>query len=250
MPLILSNYLISKELVDKLDLTYEIKMRKNLYYGDLLFKSDKIFLYANLLNILKLYNLNIDERIIKNIEIIKEKSITYIKNHDYNRELMMLMLNLITSVNIYEKTEPYFNYFKGYDANLLKRDIDYLYNLYEKTSYEPTKNNLTKVFDKAFDITFDILDFIKYILNIGPKIPVGDRIFEITLKEFKKILSMSNINKLNKKYTSYSYTKNTCVSESFIASPIYGEESYLDIIEEVKNISEKDCVDYLNKLLK
>lgn len=48
-------------------------MRKTLFNGDLLFKSNSVFLYSNILNILKLYNLNIDKRVIDNFDIIKEK---------------------------------------------------------------------------------------------------------------------------------------------------------------------------------
>lgn len=250
MPLILSNYLISNEIIETLDSTYEIKMRKTLFNGDLLFKSNSVFLYSNILNILKLYNLNIDKRVIDNFDIIKEKSIIYIKNHNYNRDHMILILTLICAINLENKTKPYFNFFKGYDPIILQRDIDFLYNLYKESGIDASKNNLTKIFDKSFEITFDTFDFIKYILNIGPKIPVGDRIFEVSISEFKKILSMSNINKLSKKHTEYFYTKNTCVSEAFIASPIYAEASYLDIIEEIKKKNEKECTEYLNKLLK
>lgn len=248
MSLLLTNYNMSQKILDTLDKTYELKLRNKLFNGDLLFKSNKVFIYANILNILNMHN-NLDKRIIDKIDIIKEKSISYIKKNNYNKEYIILMISLITSVNIYKKTEGYFESIKEYDDIIFKRDIDYIYN----NTYnfvDPTKSNLSKTFDKAFNITYDIYDFIKYILNEGPLLPIGDRIFEYYLNKFKNILSISNINKLIKKYNIYAYTKNTCVSDSFIKSPIYNDLSFIDLIDEIYNDTLIEINKYLDLIFK
>lgn len=264
MPLIMTNFLLANRLLNELDKTYEINIRKNLNNGDLLFKSDKVFTYSNFFEIVKFYDLRINKNNSYDLydslnkeetfQNIIDNSISYIKSNSFNKDNIILLLSIITAYNIKKVTDPYFLHFKekfSWDINIQSRDADYYYSL--DNCEINLSIPLTKTFDKSFIYSFIDFDFIKQIFNNNLWFPLGDKLFEKSLDGFRKYLSKKKLSKVIKNpYPFYFYVedKKTLTNKEFLKSKHFENNSFYDLLEIAYNNSLNQANKILTKIYK
>lgn len=253
MPLIMTNYIITSNIIKKLDLNYEVDIRKKLDNGKYLFKSDKIFLYSNFLEIIDAYHSNysitnkiLDENIWGNI---LSNSTEYIRKNHYNKENILFLLSIMITRNIRLKTKYYFDFYQDkykWNSDILMRDHDYYYASLN-SNYDLTKP-LINNFTKAFNYDFNDSDFIKNLINDNLYFPLGDRLFFASTNEFKKIISKKSSHKTLYKKFYYTNEKKNLTNKEFLNSPHYNKTSYNDLLESIFIDSYNDALEILQKI--
>ncbi|MGM9971913.1 MAG: hypothetical protein ACI35W_05845 [Anaeroplasmataceae bacterium] len=250
MPLTMTNYLLTTKLLNYLDETYETATRKKLNNGDMLFKSDKVFLFSNFFEVLNIenkysiYDSFLDDKIFKNI---KDITIKYIKNNHYNKENIIFIISIITARQIKIHTDLYFNYFNekfSWDNNIQSTDADYYYTV-DNSNYD-FKTPLAQKFDKSFILDFDDYDFIKSIINDSLFFPLGDKLFLEQANKFQKILSHKKASFSKYKYYYYKKEKNTLTNKEFLKAKHFKNNSFYDILEDAYNDAYKEAKSLLN----
>ncbi len=199
MPLLLTSYKFVSDILNLLDEKYEVSKRKTMPRGDIMFKTDKCFMYSNIFNIFSINDkYSISKRLLNSLDELELKTIQYIKNEKYDTRVILMSISLLS---IKELDKSLSKTFDNYSLSDL-RDIDYLFA--KKNNLDPY--SIIKTFDKSFIADFKELDFISFIVNEEIKFPLADKIFEDNLKKLHRILSYNKIERiLNKKYNNYYY---------------------------------------------
>lgn len=234
MPLLLTSYKFYQDILDNLDKKYETSKRKNMENGNTMFKCDKPFLYANIYNIFEFNDkYQISKRLIKQIDNIDDNAYQFIKNHNFDREIVLMSIALLSIQKLYNGISDYIKDYTAYDI----RDLDYMFA--KKSGLNPL--NISNDFDTSFISNFNELDYIKFIVNNEIKFPLSEIIFEDNLCKLNKILKYRGIKKMfNKKYSAFYYDKfdgkNINIIEFDKLYQSILDDTYLRIVKFLNNI--------------
>lgn len=238
MPLLITNYVFYTRLLEKLDSDFEVKLRSKTPNGDLMFKTDRGFLYSNIMPIIRVNNthnlVDLKYNRFENLQVQKT---------NYDREIILMNIAIIASSILEESIKPYMAEIKGYDDSVIERDIDILVAKNNAISLE---KRLTKTFDKSFIVSFKELDYIKYLFNRQQFFPLADIYFENNTRYLKKLL---NKKVYSKKTKLYNYKAKINLSDEFINSKVYKNKSLNNVIDEAFNDAYLEIEKYLKGLL-
>ncbi len=181
MNLNMTNYIFQTKVLNSLDA---------IYYEKLNFNLNKVFSYANLLNIYSNYdNYNIDKKLLTKTKDLVYSMIKYIKNNYYNENNSLILYSIVSSIVLNK-------YLKDYDITN-NYDLDYAYSLH--SSYNLDNFNMVTFFDKSFIFDFYDLEFLRYNINKVYFFPYADKILLKSIKKYKRKINKKNIfNKLYK----------------------------------------------------
>lgn len=237
MPSLVTSALFYKKLLEKLDNSFELKLREKMSTGDILFKTEKHFLYGNISNIIETNNPH-------KLKPLGYKNLDnkYIINHDFDKDLMLINIGIISSAVLNKYLSIYFSSLSGFNAEIARRDIDIIY-----AKSAGISKNIIKEFDKSFITTFKELDFIKHQYNKQYFFPVGDLYFENALRLLKRLLGKKI--RFTKKSKLYNYKAKPGLSDEFINSKVDSNKSFIDIIDIALESAYKESVNYLKGLL-
>lgn len=241
MALLITNYLLFDKVLKKLDLSFETSRRMKTQNGDLMFKTKKAFLYANINSISLVENkhnlVDIDYKLFKN---------KYIADKNFDHDMILMNIGIISSTILKECTLDYFSNLKGFDKLTFSRDIDILMG---KSNGIDLDKGLNKVFDIDLNIVFKELDYIKFLLNDQQFFPLGDVHFENNINTLKRLFRKKRFFK-NNNLKEYLYHSKCSMSDEFINSKVYNNtKSFNDIFNEAFDKAFKEIDKYLKGLL-
>ncbi|MGL4949937.1 MAG: hypothetical protein ACRC5M_06115 [Anaeroplasmataceae bacterium] len=188
MSLYITNYLFTKKIIDTLDKKYKA-----------LIDNEKLFTYANFINILDLYNLSVIKKndkyhLSKNIYesnkyFLISTMCSYIKQNNYSNENVLLLYAMICNISIRKHLEPCFIS----EKDKIKYD-NYVYSL--NKSFSSSKVKISKRFRNAFLFSYTDFDFINEFMSKVCLFKSSEGILKISLKKLRKLLKTSRFNKI------------------------------------------------------
>ena len=201
MPLLLTSYIFTTKVMDKIDKNYEIKKRQTIKDGNKMFTSDKFFLYSNLLNILSINDkYDVAKKLLDSLDELEGDTSEYIMKNRFDKNIILISSSLIC---MYSFNKSYEEYLKKYNEEDI-RDLDYMFS--SKNDLNPL--NILNDFDKALLVEFKEYDFIKFLINKEIHFPYGEKQLENNLKTLKKVLKYNFlIQPFHKKYKPFFYNK-------------------------------------------
>ena len=201
MPLLLTSYIFTTKVMDKIDKNYEIKKRQTIKDGNKMFTSDKFFIYSNLLNILSINDkYDVAKKLLDSLDELEGDTSEYIMKNRFDKNIILISSSLIC---MYSFNKSFEEYFKKYNEEDI-RDLDYMFS--SKNDLNPL--NILNDFDKALLVEFKEYDFIKFLINKEIHFPYGEKQLENNLKTLKKALKYNFLSQpFHKKYKPFFYNK-------------------------------------------
>ncbi|MCR5706510.1 MAG: hypothetical protein K6G48_06925 [Acholeplasmatales bacterium] len=201
MPLLLTSYIFNNEIFDMLDKEYEVKRRQSLAHGSTMFKTNKSFLYSNILDILSIEDkYNVSKRLLESLDELEAATYEYILARKFDTQIIQIGLSLIIQKSLYDEIEDLISTYSKEDI----RDLDYM--VAKKHSVPVT--NLAKEFDESFVVEFKEYDFIKFLVNKETSFPLAEKVLERNLNLLSKALKRNRLQQVfHKKNVEFYYNK-------------------------------------------
>lgn len=236
MPSLATNTAFYMMLLEKLDNEFEPKLRAKMQNGDIMFKTDKPFLYANIQEVINLNNYHM-------IKPLEASFLFEVPNDTrYDHDVILMNIGIISSLTLLEHLAPIFTEISGLSVESAQYELDLAFHKSQ------TNESLYSINDKSFIPSFKELDHISFLLNRQTAFPMGNIYFENNLNLLKKLLKKKHLFK--KKYSLYNYNKKPILKKEDLDTKLSSNHSYNDLINRSLSYAFDNVLKYLKDLLK